>query len=101
MGIASYAAKSAIESLVCPRCDASHADDWECLESDQLSEVRCSDCGQYFSFYLDQCIHCAEESIFIWACRPTPYWRALLTCQFCGGLTYEFIDESIAAPRPR
>ena len=94
MGIEFFAAESTTKSLVCPHCDAEHPDDWECLESDQLSHMRCSDCGQVFAFYIGQCRRCAEESLFFWANHPSPYWRAILFCQFCGELQYEFIDET-------
>lgn len=94
MGIRGYAAESTTKSLVCPHCDAEHPDDWECIESDQLSQMRCSDCGKAFAFYLGQCARCAEESLFLWANQPSPYWRAVLFCQFCGDPQYEFINEA-------
>lgn len=101
MGNARYAARSSIQSLVCPHCHAEHPDDWECLEFDQLSEMRCRDCGQMFTFYLGQCLACAEESFSIWATKPSPYWRALLVCQFCGEPSHDFTEKSIDSPHAR
>ena len=101
MGIRRYAAESTTKSLVCPHCNAEHSDDWECLESDQLSQMRCSDCGQFFAFYIDQCPRCPEESLSLWENQPPPYWRAILVCQFCGEPHYEFIDKTNHSARIR
>ena len=94
MGNASRAAHSSINSVVCPHCDAAHPDDWECLELDLITRMRCSECRRSFAFYFAQCSCCSEESLYVWATEPSPYWRATLVCQSCGEPSYEFIKES-------
>jgi hypothetical protein len=101
MGNRIYAAESTTKSVICPHCNAEYPDDWECLELDQLSRMRCSECKKDFAFYLAQCIRCAEESIFVWASQPSPYWRALLLCQSCGEPSYDFVDETKRSTRIR
>ena len=100
MGIASYAAKSTIDSLVCPHCDATHPDDWECLESDLLSDYAAAIAANTFrSISINASV--APKNQFSFGHTGRRHTGAHSGLPILWRTIYEFIDESIASARVR
>ncbi len=73
-------------TLLCPFCRHEHADDFECLDSGRPDTLRCENphCNSRFSFLVDECLECGEESVFTWKSMPAAETLALLSCNQCG-----------------
>ncbi|MGE0873573.1 MAG: hypothetical protein AB7O31_02765 [Burkholderiales bacterium] len=73
-------------TLQCPYCGHEHSDDYECLETGRADVLRCEreGCRQQFSFLVQECLECGDESVFTWKAMPAPETLALLSCNHCG-----------------
>lgn len=71
--------------LRCPFCGTKRSDDWECLAPGHADFLRCENpsCFRSFAFLIQECLLCAEESVFIWKEMPKPAVLAALVCQHC------------------
>ena len=70
--------------LNCPHCATVHKDDLELLDTDELREMRCSECGKTFWFLLHDCGRCAEEQVFTWPTKPQDQSTTNIECNSCG-----------------
>jgi hypothetical protein len=67
----------------CPHCGHVEDDEYECLESDRLLDLRCPACGRSFYLALMQCQACAAESLSSWMRRPSSERFEHLRCLAC------------------
>lgn len=72
--------------ICCPNCGHGHVDDYECLELGAPGTLTCESgaCREQFSFLIQECLECGEESVFTWKATPAFETLALLSCNSCG-----------------
>ena len=72
--------------LTCPICGTDHADEYECIESNEVGAIRCEGLtsGHVFWFIACECLRCGEESTYKWPEVPPPVELAKLRCTHCG-----------------
>ena len=82
-------------TLKCPFCGHEHADDYECLDVGAVAALCCESpaCRQQFSFLVQECLECGEETVFTWKAMPAPETLALLSCNHCGAPFDESASE--------
>lgn len=77
----------------CPNCQHSYQDELECLQHNQLHDVKCEACGQPFSLLIAECLACGEESTFLWRDISTDKEMQGLTCHTCSKPLFEEKDD--------
>lgn len=67
----------------CPHCGLVDCDEYEVLDANRATSMRCSLCGFAFAILIAECPHCESETAFSWARAPTDDMLGSLQCRAC------------------